>query len=131
MPAGGSPQPMSVDPDGSTPTRVREAVLQRPNSALSTISGGSTHHKPRPYMEVATKPWKDLSNSLLQAWNQFQNHNPFGEVIAANTDSADLQGLYQSLKRLTAIVVEVARTRDIILAPPQAATPPPTPELAQ
>ncbi|KAG5650569.1 hypothetical protein H0H81_011787, partial [Sphagnurus paluster] len=131
MPAGGSPQPMSVDPDGSTSSRIREAVLQRPNSALPTTSGGSTHPKPRSYMEASTKPWNDLSKSLLRAGDQFKSNNPFGEVIAANTDSADLQGLYQSLKLLTAIVVEVARTRDIILAPPQAATPPPTPELAQ
>ncbi|KAG5633991.1 hypothetical protein H0H81_004004 [Sphagnurus paluster] len=93
MPAGGSPQPISVDPDGSTPTRAREAVLQHPHSAPPARS--------------------------------------VGEVIAAKTNSADLQGLYESLKLLTATVVEVARTQDIILAPPQAATPPPTPELAQ
>ncbi|KAG5633969.1 hypothetical protein H0H81_004128 [Sphagnurus paluster] len=132
MPAGGSPQPMSVDPDRSTPTRVREAVLQCPQSTLSTGSGGSAHPKPHlPFVEFYPGPWNALSLYLLMTGQFFKANNPVGEVIAANTNSADLQGLYESLKLLTATVVEVACTQDIILAPPQAAPSPPNTKLAQ
>ncbi|KAG5636257.1 hypothetical protein H0H81_008636 [Sphagnurus paluster] len=103
MPAGGSPQPMSVDPDRSTPTQAREAVLQRPQSALSTRSAGSTPTQNEHQLLFAQKNWKSLYYS----------------------------NAYQWLKTVTASLVEIARTRDIILAPPQAAPPPPTPELAQ
>ncbi|KAG5650418.1 hypothetical protein H0H81_012331 [Sphagnurus paluster] len=99
MPAGGSPQPMSVDPDGSTPSRVREAVLQRPQGPLPAGSGG-------PPSRVI-------------------------EAIARSTDTNQIQDLYATLKNITASLVEVACTRDIILSPQQAAPTPPTPELSQ
>ncbi|KAG5636670.1 hypothetical protein H0H81_007232 [Sphagnurus paluster] len=127
MPAGGSPQPMSVDPGGSTPTRTREAVPQRPQSTLSTISRGSTDQNPE--INTASRQWISTEVALLLL-KRFAPHT-VTEAIARSTQTEHLQGLYESLKFVTASIVEVARTRDIILAPSQAAPTPPTPELSQ
>ncbi|KAG5633552.1 hypothetical protein H0H81_006917 [Sphagnurus paluster] len=131
MPAGGSPQPMSADPDGSTPTRVRETVPQQPHRALPARSSGLALPKHPLYIKYSPIRWLTLKSSLRGASEGFKYNDPVGKVIAANTNSADLQDLYKSLKLLTAAVVEVARIQDIILAPPQAAPPPPNTELAQ
>ncbi|KAG5650516.1 hypothetical protein H0H81_011962 [Sphagnurus paluster] len=131
MPAGGSPQPMSVDPDGSTPDQVREAVLQRPHSALSAGSARSAPSNPlsrKNYasrtrmMEEITAVMKPYSVTPLKDLTEF---------VALKVTISDIQPLYQAFKSYTATLVETARTRDIILAPPQAAPPPPTTELAQ
>ncbi|KAG5633056.1 hypothetical protein H0H81_011546, partial [Sphagnurus paluster] len=75
--------------------------------------------------------WKSTAESIRNVKTYVNRKDPVAKVIAASTDSSHLQDLYESLKFLTATVVEIARTRDIILAPPQAAPPPPTPELSQ
>ncbi|KAG5637796.1 hypothetical protein H0H81_003188 [Sphagnurus paluster] len=53
------------------------------------------------------------------------------ECLARTVDTAQIQEAYEGLKLITATLVEVAHTRDIILAPPQVAPTPPTPELSQ
>ncbi|KAG5634980.1 hypothetical protein H0H81_000158 [Sphagnurus paluster] len=129
MPAGGSPQPMSVDPDRSTPTQAREAVLQRPQSALSTRSAGSTPTRSANERHFAQQNWKSLYASVSVFGMEGSSYRL--ERLPAIVDTDQIQNAYQWLKTVTASLVEIARTRDIILAPPQAAPPPPTPELAQ
>ncbi|KAG5650120.1 hypothetical protein H0H81_000607, partial [Sphagnurus paluster] len=125
MPAGGSPQPMSVDPDGSTPAQVREAILQHPNTALRVSS-------PKSILNISIN-YHARRHGLKRTLTGFKDAAPqtVAEAIASNVDADQIQELYTTLKLVTAALVEVACTRDITLAPPWAAPTHPTPELSQ